>query len=389
MHAVMIYSKFAPFHVARLRAASDEARRNGDRLSAVELADFQADYGWAAIMQATGFEYRCLFPGEDYWRVRGGDLRRKLLEELDRIRPDVAMVPGWSAREARVTLAWCLRNGVPRVLVSDSQPDDRPQSRLRLWVKRRLVRLCQAGFVGGTPHARFLDSLGIPADRCYPGCTVADNEWFQRRAGPRYAGREPGAPIRLLSCTRLIAAKNLLPSLVALSREPGDWIWTIAGHGPLQKEIERTIGELGLGDRVQLVGRVPYEHLPSLYYSADVYLQPSISEPWGLAVNEAMACGLPVILSDRCGCREDLVRDGENGFLFDPLAPDGLANALARARSARARWVEMGRASQRLVAGWGLELYARSFWRACRTARDVPRSVRADRIAARLVALAS
>jgi glycosyltransferase involved in cell wall biosynthesis len=256
-------------------------------------------------------------------------------------------------------------------------------------MKRRLVGLCQAGFVGGAPHARFLDFLGLPANRCFPGCTVADNEWFQRRAGPRYVAPELGRTIRMLSCTRLVPEKNLLASLVALSREPGDWVWSIAGHGPLRGEIERSIAELGLVDRVRLLGRVPYEHLPSLYHSADIYLQPSISETWGLAVNEAMACGLPVIVSDRCGCREDLVRDGENGFLFDPRNPEGLTKALARARLDRDRWPEMGQASQRIIADWGLDLYARNFWSACRKAHEVPRSVRADRIAARLVALAS
>jgi glycosyltransferase involved in cell wall biosynthesis len=389
MHALTIYSKFAPFHVARLRATVAEARRNGDHLTAVELAGLQADYGWAAIPQTPDFEWRCLFPEHDYWKLRSNELCRRLLAALDEIRPDVVMVPGWSSREAHATLAWCLRNGVPRVIVSDSQPEDRTQRALRLWVKRRLLGLCQAGFVGGTPHVRFLDRLGLPADRCFPGCTVADNEWFDREAGRRLV--QPGAnkTFRLLSCTRLVPEKNLLATLAAMARERRDWVWSIAGHGPLRAKIEESIVQLGLRDRVELLGHVAYENLPALYRAADLYLQPSVSETWGLAVNEAMACGLPVIVSDRCGCREDLVRDGENGFLFDPLDPKGLGQALARVREVRDRWPSMGQASRRIVAAWGLDLYARSFWQSCRAAREVPRSVRADRVAAYLVALAS
>jgi len=389
MHAVMIYSKFGPFHVARLRAAAGEGRRNGDRLTSIELAGSQADYGWAAMPPTPDFESRCLFPERDYWQLRGHELRRKLLAALHEIDPDVVMVPGWSAREARATLAWCLRNGVPRVIVSDSQPEDRPQRALRVWVKRRWLRLCQAGFVGGTPHVRFLDRLGMPASRCFPGCTVADNEWFDREVGRRPAPREGDTAFRLLSCTRLVPEKNLLATLAAMSREPGDWVWSIAGHGPLRTKMEELIVRRGLQDWVELLGHVPYEKLPALYRAADLYLQPSVSETWGLAVNEAMACGLPVIVSDRCGCREDLVRDGENGFLFDPLDPEGLGKALARVRKARDRWPDMGQASRRIVAAWGLDLYALNFWRACRAACEVPRSKRADRVAAYLIALAS
>jgi glycosyltransferase involved in cell wall biosynthesis len=174
-----------------------------------------------------------------------------------------------------------------------------------------------------------------------------------------------------------------------MARERRDWVWSIAGHGPLRAKIEESIVQLGLQDRVELLGHVPYQKLPALYRAADLYLQPSVSEPWGLAVNEAMACALPVIVSDRCGCREDLVRDGENGFLFDPLDPESLRRVLARVREVRDRWPSMGLASRRIVAAWGLDLYTRNFWQSCRAAREVPRSVRADRVAAYLVALAS
>ena len=124
---------------------------------------------------------------------------------------------------------------------------------------------------------------------------------------------------------------------------------------------------------MHLLGHVDYFTLPTVYAQADAYLQPSLSEPWGLAVNEAMACGLPVVVSDRCGCREDLVRANVNGFTFDPTNHESLVTALERLLASRSRWPEMGRASREIIAGWGLDLFARSFWRACEAAlRPVP-----------------
>jgi glycosyltransferase involved in cell wall biosynthesis len=117
---------------------------------------------------------------------------------------------------------------------------------------------------------------------------------------------------------------------------------------------------------------VHYFDLPRLYASADAYLQPSLSESWGLAVNEAMASGLPVVVSGRCGCHEDLVQEEVNGFVFDPERPEDLSRALERLWAARDRWQKMGEASRDIIARWGLNLFARNFWRACELALRLP-----------------
>ena len=123
-----------------------------------------------------------------------------------------------------------------------------------------------------------------------------------------------------------------------------------------------------MGDRVRLLGHVDYLDLPSVYASADVFLQPSVSDTWGLAVNEAMACGLPVVVSNRCGCHEDLVETGGNGFTFDPFTTDGLIQALKHMRDVRSAWPSMGAASREIVSRWGLDRFSTNLWRASVTA---------------------
>ena len=76
--------------------------------------------------------------------------------------------------------------------------------------------------------------------------------------------------------------------------------------------------ELGLEDRVRFLGFLNQSQLPSAYCAADLFVLPSLFEPFGLVVNEAMLCGLPVAVSDRVGARFDLVRPDENGYVFPP-----------------------------------------------------------------------
>ena len=147
-----------------------------------------------------------------------------------------------------------------------------------------------------------------------------------------------------------------------------------AGGGPLRASIENEISRLRLGKRVTLLGHVDYSGLPALYRQADVYLQPSISEQWGLAVNEAMASGLPIVVSTRCGCVEDLLEVGSNGFSFDPTEPASLVEAVQRIQSCRDRWQEMGEASRARIDRWGLSLFAKSFLSAVEMAVERPRA---------------
>jgi glycosyltransferase involved in cell wall biosynthesis len=102
----------------------------------------------------------------------------------------------------------------------------------------------------------------------------------------------------------------------------------VAGGGPLRTDLERRARELGLGGRVVFTGYVPEAEKVAHFNLADVFVFPSAMEGFGLAVGEAMSCGLPVVASDRGSIPEVLV-DGEGGVLADPAEPERFAEALA------------------------------------------------------------
>jgi glycosyltransferase involved in cell wall biosynthesis len=100
-------------------------------------------------------------------------------------------------------------------------------------------------------------------------------------------------------------------------------------------------------------GNLPHDHVVEAYVAADVFALLSRHEPWGVVVNEAAACGLPLVLSDRVGAAPDLLRNGENGFLVRVDDADGAAEAFDRLAGDPALRDRMGRRSRELVAGWG------------------------------------
>jgi len=115
------------------------------------------------------------------------------------------------------------------------------------------------------------------------------------------------------------------------------------------------------------------EELPFFYRGAGAFIHPAISEPWGLVINEAMASGLPILSSKNVGAAEELVRDGINGFTFDPENIQELTSVLVTMAEMRVEQrAAMGEASRRMIADWGPERFAQGAEYAARAAMSAP-----------------
>jgi glycosyltransferase involved in cell wall biosynthesis len=181
-----------------------------------------------------------------------------------------------------------------------------------------------------------------------------------------------------LASNRFITKKNLpglLHGFAGYRKVAGldPWDLVLLGDGPLRSEVERLIEELGLCGAVHLRGFKQYADLPTYYGLAQAFVHASTSEQWGLVVNEAMAAGLPVLVSDRCGCAPDLVADGRNGFTFPPRDHSQLAGLMVQLAAEPDRRIEMGLASQAHIRLWGPERFADGFWAAAGAALAAPR----------------
>jgi glycosyltransferase involved in cell wall biosynthesis len=145
------------------------------------------------------------------------------------------------------------------------------------------------------------------------------------------------------------------------------------GDGELRSSIMSRIARLDLVEDIRLPGFKQYGELPIYYGLASAFVHASTSEQWGLVVNEAMASGLPVLVSKRCGCAPDLVEDGLNGFTFDPCDVEELAGLMQHvAAMTDEQRHAMGHASRLIVADWGPERFADGLMQAVRVAMSRP-----------------
>jgi glycosyltransferase involved in cell wall biosynthesis len=293
----------------------------------------------------------------------------RVFAELRRLRPDVVVVNGWSTFTAQAALAWCRRRRVPYVLLASSH-DAVERAAWRRAVRKPVVPPLVRGAAGvlalGTLSREALVALGAPPDRVRLFANTIDvDAWAERadaarpgRAGLRSRIGLDQSELAVLFVGRLSPEKNLETLVRAAGRLGPDVAVVLAGAGPERERTEQLGHELGV--RLVFLGDVPHDELVDVYVAADVLALLSTWERWGVVVNEAAACGLPLVLSDRVGAAPDLLRNGENGALVAPGDVDAIAAALERYRDPEVRAAH-GTRSREIAAAWGYEPSVEAF----------------------------
>lgn len=374
----VMFSRFGPYHLARLKGAHEALTRIGAQLAGIAVAGSDSTYAWSPVSSPD--EYRCtvLFPQAPYQEINADDLERRLHDHLDELDPVAVALPGWAFVEAKSGLQWCRARRRAAVLMSESSKGDH----FRLWpreiAKQILVRRFHSALVGGTRHAEYAVSLGIPRACVFHGYDVVDNDYFSAGAARVRADSEAARaaallPARyILSSSRFIPKKNIDGLLRGYARfaarrtDAPDLV--LCGDGELRDTLRTLAASLGIEDRVHWPGFVQYPDLPTYYALADAFILASTTEQWGLVVNEAMASGLPVLVSNRCGCAPDLVREGENGYAFNPADSDAIAASLDRLPRDPAVLARMGARSQEIIAQFTPAVFGRNLIEAARIA---------------------
>jgi 1,2-diacylglycerol 3-alpha-glucosyltransferase len=365
--AAVLWLNFGPYHVARAKALT---RRDELECYFLELTERESSHPWMPAVSEGGFNLWTL-SGHGQNSARTAHMVRR---ELSRLNPDVVVSCGYGLKPMRAAAQWARRHGKGSVLTFETTRRDRSRYRVKEWLKAVIVkRYYDAAFVGGILHQGYLEELGMPASRISRPYDVVDNEYFARKAAETRTSTQRermkrGLPEHyFLYVGRCAPEKNLARLLRAYGiyrkRHSDGWPLVVAGDGPERSELSRLAGTLNLREIVWS-GFKQIDELPAYYALASCFVLPSISEPWGLVVNEAMASGLPVLVSDRCGCVPELVRPGENGFLLDPFDVEKMANVLERvARFAPSDLERMGTASRALVSSYTPDTWAKNLAR--------------------------
>jgi 1,2-diacylglycerol 3-alpha-glucosyltransferase len=374
----VVFHHNGPYHHARLNAASDRLAVTGIEWSA------KGYDSWGAADATARYQKISLFPEATDNHPGKSELQRAFWSALEQANPDVVAVNGWNNFGSLVAADCCVRRGIPMVVMSESAHKDEPRTWSKEMIKRRIVAQYSAALVGGQRHVEYLVELGMPRDRIFTGYDVVDNDYFARRTleirNSKFEIRKQyGLPENyFLASARFIEKKNL-PTLIrayAAYRQKSEacgnppWDVVLPGDGPLREALNSQLSTLNLHAYVHLPGFKQYDELPVYYAFAKAFVHASTTEQWGLVVNEAIASGLPVIVSERCGCVPELVQC--NGFTFEPTDEHELASLLLRMATLSAdERRRLGAASYAIAANFSSERFGEALERAARVAMEL------------------
>ena len=378
MKLLIIFPNFGPYHMARLRGATEQTEFSP--CIGLEIAAQEALYPWQTERDDLNFELETLLDGT-LEEIPAKTIKAKLEVYLNQSQPDILAICGYERPEMRAALSWANRNRRIAVLMSESKRDDAPRKAWKEAIKRRIVSRFDAGLVGGAAHKRYLEQLGLPAARVFDGYDVVDNDQFAERADKWRAQTRLVERPYFLTVNRFVERKNLARVIAAWSdyraqaarHFPAQTAWdlVLCGAGEEEDALRKQAQNTGL-EGVHFTGFVQQDEVARYMAGASALIHASLQEQWGLVVNEAMACGLPILLSQTCGCAPELLEDGRNGYLFDPEQTDALAERmtyLAHGLSDERRG-ELGAASRQIIAQWPPSRFGAGLLKCARAAQS-------------------
>ncbi|MGO9862139.1 MAG: glycosyltransferase family 4 protein [Terriglobales bacterium] len=333
---VILTEIIAPYRIPVFNAL---ARRPELNLHVIFLAETDAaTRQWRVYKDEIRFSHQVL----PSWRWRAGKyswlLNRGLWPALNAAGPQVIVCGGYSYPASWEALLWARRHQVRFVLWSESTSQDARAG--RPWVeslKAYFVRHCERFVVPGKASFEYLRSLGSPEANIVTAPNAVDNSFFAAQAEDARAHAEKfrarlQLPSRfILFAGRLVAEKGVFDLLQAYAKlESGlrsEVGLVFAGDGIAREELAQQAKRISPG-MICFPGFAQREDLASLYALAETLVLPTHTDTWGLVVNEAMACGLPIIVSSVAGSSSDLVEDGWNGYVVPPRDPRKLSLAI-------------------------------------------------------------
>ncbi len=351
-----VWESFALPHLERCRACA-EGLAPRFSVHGIEIASYSATYHpWRRGSDDEGVRKITLFPGAVRQEIGVLRCAFRIVRTCLALRARHVFLCNYESPAIFLSAVVLRLLGRHVVVMQDSKFDDKQRHLPFEFVKSLLYRPYHAALAAGERSRDYLRFLGFREDRVYLGYDTISVARVQRLSGtaPAPAG-VPHGERHFTVIARFIAKKNIALALdayarycaqVAPRRVPREL--RLCGSGDLEPELRRQAAELGL-ERVSFLGYVGEETVAHTLGSTLALVLPSIEEQHGLVVNEALAMGVPILLSDNCGARDLLVRSGINGYVFEPDNVQGLAHFMGLLDRDEAEWERLARGTQRFL----------------------------------------
>lgn len=359
---VFVWDNFGPLHADRCDAVAKKFA--GKRqVVGLELASRSRVYDWVPET-GTRFSKITLVSGRPLEEISFIELFTKTLRACLSMGRGAQFFMCHYQEPAIFATAVALRLFGKRVYtIGCSKFDDYERALRREFAKSILYFPYNGGIASGIRSCDYMRFMGLPAERVKSPYNSVSLDRIRRLAGtPPAPEGVPFGERHFTIVARLVPKKNISMALEALAqyaaqvRNPRPL--HIFGAGPLEAELREQARLSGIAELVHFHGFLQTEEVSRAYGRSLALLLPSIEEQFGNVVPEAMAMGLPLILSDNCGARDLLVRSGVNGFVVEPDNPIGMAYFMQLLSEDDALWRRMCNASQQLAERADSERFA-------------------------------
>ncbi len=307
---------------------------------------------WRVYKEEIRFSYQVLRS----WRKQLGRynvlINRGVAQELKAASPDAILCGGYNYIASWQALLWARRHSVPFLLWSESNLHELRRGHALLeFLKAEFIRKCDAFVVPGVWAHEYLRAHKVKEELIFTAPNAVDNNLFSvAAAASRHEAARHRSELNLperyfLFVGRLVREKGIFELLSAYAKLDAPLRQQIglvfAGDGPCRTQLEQLAASVTHG-LIKFPGFVHREQLPTYYALAEALILPTYTDTWGLVVNEAMACGLPIILSRAAGCGPDLVREHWNGLFVEPTDVLSLTSAMQSMAMQRELTIQMG-----------------------------------------------
>jgi len=377
MRVVITHTDLRIYWPSRIAALQQALESRGDELYIIEIAGAGSHYDFhnsrpsgptasdsSPVTSAGVKNWICLYPTTRMEDISPARAARKLVAALNSLMPDVVMAGSIAFPSGAASVYWAKKNCRPVVMFDDIRSEDVPRNGFVNYIKKLIYHQVDAVLCPAAEWVEGLRRWDFSPRQLFFGVDVVDNDFWSApdpQTAPPEGLQEWPAPF-FLAVGRQIPVKNfpfLLEVYDTYRNIAGERSLALVmiGEGPERVLIQQIIRE----KRMRHVYLFPFanpEKLKAFYHHAAALVMPSKCETWGLVVNEAMAAGLPVLVSSHCGCAPVLVKEHVNGYTFHPDRKDKLLTALLSfTNKSSIEKAAMGRASRRMIRPWGLQQF--------------------------------
>lgn len=328
-------------------------------MQVVELAGAGSPYSFDDSNNDHQNWWHCLFPNKKMEELRSKDAGRALRNKLDSLDPDVVIAGAIAFPSGANAIKWAIKNNKKVIIFDDAKLENTKRPAIIDWIKKQIYSNVDAIFCPSADWDSTFEYYGFKREQIFYGVDVVDNDFWETDGDFILLNNLPSNFI--LTVGRQIERKNFILLLKAYkyySKKSKNSIPLIlVGEGVERKKLEEFVDL----ERIKNIHFFPFQSqkdLVNFYKKAVLFVVPSKNETWGLVVNEAMASGLPVIVSDKVGCASTLISRGVNGFIFSSNNYIELAELLLEFDMMLPEIKKnMGNMSKTKIKEWGLDRF--------------------------------